>query len=162
MVSVSAGTRSLAATISTEIGGIEVGGLFSGSSDDDGSAAHGEGTGEDGEDGGEDGPWSAPDETDWNGMYAGNYWGYGSDRAGGDMDLARQISLAKAADDAPAGFNLDSPLMSQGQNGVVYTSNSGTHYSVNGHVSEIGPGGSYVDQWGGTRNVRAWSGDDWS
>lgn len=159
MLSVSGGTTSLASSVSDYLADVEVGGLFSGSSDAEGGD---EVSQDDGEDGTDDEPWTAPDGTDWNGMYAGNYWGYGSDRAGGDMNLARELSLSKAAQDAPAGFNLDSPLMSPGQNGVVYTSNSGTHYSVNGHVAEIGPGGSYVDQWGGTRNVRAWSGDDWS
>ncbi|MEC7760531.1 MAG: hypothetical protein VX874_01305 [Pseudomonadota bacterium] len=175
MLSVSGGTTSLASNLSDHIGAIEVGGSLSGGAEGEGEEDLAEDEGEDeggaeeladgegtGEGTGEDTPWEAPASTDWNNMYAGNYWGYGSNNAGGDMNLARQLSLAKAAEDAPAGFNLANPLMSPGENGVVYTSNSGTHYSVNGHVSEIGPNGSYVDQWGGTRNVRAWSGDDWS
>ncbi|HBZ45188.1 MAG TPA: hypothetical protein DEO85_14285 [Maritimibacter sp.] len=153
---VSDGTLALASKSAAALAAMEVtGGQSSGASGED----LGNGDASFGEDGGGDTPWEAPDQTDWNGMYAGNYWGLGASQAGGNDALARSISLSAARSDAPDGFNLDNPMMSPGENGVVYTSNTGTHYSVNGHVSAIGANGSYVDEWGGTRNVQSWAGN---
>ncbi|MBV7409765.1 hypothetical protein [Maritimibacter sp. DP1N21-5] len=103
--------------------------------------------------------YTAGDWTNWSGKYAGNYWGIGASQAGGNDALARQISLSAARADAPAGFNLDNPLMSPGNNGVVYTSMDGNFYSANGYVAARAADGSYVDQWGTRRTVQAWAGN---
>ena len=82
----------------------------------------------------------------WNGQSAADYLAYGSALAPGNNGATYAHAQQAAADDAPAGFNFDNPLMDPDSGNVVYTSDDGLNYSIGGEVQS-------VDGFGGSLNA---------
>jgi|GEM_PF-597810 len=103
-------------------------------------------------------PAQVPTHTDWNGMKAGNYYGMGAVAAPGNTGVDRDLAIGFAAADAPPGFNFDTPLIAPWSNSVVYTSDDGTHYSIDGVVYPINANGTFSQSEWVQPPVVAWNG----
>lgn len=99
-----------------------------------------------------------PTATAWNGLKAGNYYGMGAVAAPGNTGVDRTLAIGYAAADAPAGFNFDTPLFAPWSNSIVYTSNDGAYFSIDGVVYPAGDGGSYQQSQWTAPPVVAWNG----
>jgi hypothetical protein len=103
-------------------------------------------------------PAPIPTHTEWNGMKAGNYYGMGAVAAPGNTGVDRDLAIGFAAADAPPGFNFDTPLIAPWSNSVVYTSNDGTHYSIDGVVYPINANGTFSQSEWVQPPVVVWNG----
>ena len=154
----SGGVESLSEGIGQELADIEIVSFFSGS----GSGPEEAGAPQEGAD--PEAPAPPPPQievgsaTPWNGMKAGNYYGMGAVAAPGNTGVDRQLANQFAAADAPPGFNFDTPLYAPWSNSIVYTSDDGNFYSIDGVVYAVTDGTSYQQSQWTAPPIVAWDG----
>jgi hypothetical protein len=84
--------------------------------------------------------------TAFNGMTANDYVTYGQGLAPGNNGAVYAHATSAASADAPAGYNFDNPL--HAGNSIVYTSDDGLSYSIDGVVTPVADYSGTVEYFG--------------